>query len=357
MLALARQPGSPAGRLRTEVPRWWRGEAEGALWSGASVALAPAEVLYRLAVGARNALYASGWRRSHRVGAAVVSVGNLAVGGTGKTPIARWVAEELESRGARVAILHGGYAPDEPALHRAWRPGSLVIAMRDRVAAAQLAIEQGATALVLDDGFQHRRLHRDLDLVLVAAENWGARERLLPRGQWREPRTALARAGAVVVTRKTASQAAAQRVALEVSTLAPDAVVARVHLRPSGWRVGGASRRAGPVGKVVAVCGVADPEHFFANACQAGADIAERLVFGDHHAYTGGDLERIIEVAGGRPVVTTAKDAVKLRDLDAGLEVWVLDQDVVVEEGNEALSAALDALLDRRSAPEGGRAR
>src|SRR5690606_23287230 len=353
---------SPAGRLRTEVPRWWRGEAEGALWSGASVALAPAEELYRLAVGARNALYASGWRRSHRVGAAVVSVGNLAVGGTGKTPIARRAAEALQSRGARVAVRHGGgagearrgrgvaaapeargarvaglhagYAPDEPALRRAWRPGSLVIAMRDRVAAAQLAIEQGATALVLDDGFQHRRLHRDLDLVLVAAESWGARERLLPRGQWREPRTALARAGAVVVTRKTASQAAAQRVALEVSTLAPDAVVARVHLRPSGWRVGGASRRAGPVGKVVAVCGVADPEHFFANACQAGADIAERLVFGDHHSYTGGDLERIVEVASGRPVVTTAKDAVKLRDLDAGLEVWVLDQDVVVEEGN-----------------------
>lgn len=356
MLALARQQGSPAGRLRTEVPRWWRGEAEGALWSGASVALAPAEALYRLAVAARNALYASGLRRSHRVGAPVVSVGNLAVGGTGKTPFARWVAEQLEARGARVAVLHGGYAPDEPALHRAWRPGSLVIAMRDRVAAAQLAIEQGATALVLDDGFQHRRLHRDLDLVLVAAESWTARERLLPRGQWREPRTALARAGAVVVTRKTASEAVARRVALEVSTLAPSAVVARVHLRPSGWRVRGAAQRAGPAGKVVAVCGVAEPEHFFANACEAGADIAERLVFGDHHTYTAGDLERIIEVASGRPVVTTAKDAVKLRDLDAELELWVLDQDVVVEEGEEALSAALDALLDRRSALEGGMA-
>src|SRR5690606_41263128 len=103
LLASARQRGRPAGRLRTEVPRWWRGEAEGALWSGASVALAPAEVLYRLAVAARNALYANGWRRSHRVGAAVVSVGNLAVGGTGKTPSARRVAQGLASRGARGA--------------------------------------------------------------------------------------------------------------------------------------------------------------------------------------------------------------------------------------------------------------
>lgn len=318
--------------------------------------LAPAEAAYRVAIGARNMLYANGLRRSHRVGVVVVSVGNLAVGGTGKTPLARWVAEQLEARGARVAILHGGYAPDEPALHRAWRPGSLVIAMRDRVAAARLAIERGATALVLDDGFQHRRLHRDLDLVLVATESWTARERLLPRGQWREPRAALARAGAVVVTRKTASQAAAQRVAMEAAGLAGGAVVARVHLRPAGWRVGGVLRRGGPAGKVVAVSGVADPEHFFANACQAGADVAERLVFGDHHAYTRADLARIVEVADGRPIVTTAKDAVKLRDLDPELELWVLDQDVVVEEGHEALSAALDGLFDRRSAPEGGRA-
>jgi len=346
-----------AGRLRTEVPRWWRGEVDGAPWRLMGVALAPAEALYRLGIGARNALYTSGLRRPHRVGAAVVSVGNLAVGGTGKTPIARWMAEQLEARGARVAILHGGYAPDEPALHRAWRPGSLVIAMRDRVAAAQLAVQQGATALVLDDGFQHRRLHRDLDLVLVAAETWTARDRLLPRGQWREPRTALARANAVVVTRKTATQAAAHRVALEASALAPDAVVARVYLRPCGWRAWGASQGTGPVGGVVAVCGVADPEQFFANARQAGADIADRLVFGDHHAYTRGDLERIIAVADGRPVVTTAKDAVKLSGLAPELELWVLEQDVVVEEGGDALSTALDALLDRRSALEGGRAR
>jgi len=352
-----RQPGHPADRLRTAIPRWWRGEVDGAAWRALGAALAPAEALYRLSVAARNALYERGLRRPRRVGAVVVSVGNLAVGGTGKTPFARWMADQLEARGARVAILHGGYAPDEPALHRAWRPGSLVIAMRDRVAAAQLAIRQGATALVLDDGFQHRRLHRDLDVVLVAAESWAVRERLLPRGPWREPRTALARADVVVVTRKTAGGGTAERVARDVSGLAPGAAVARAHLRPGGWRVRGASRPAGPVGKVVAVCGVAGPEHFFANARQAGADIAEELVFGDHHAYTAGDLERIREAADGRPVVTTAKDAVKLADLAPELELWVLQQDVVIEEGAEALSAALDALLDRRPALEGGRVR
>ncbi|HEX7090173.1 MAG TPA: tetraacyldisaccharide 4'-kinase [Longimicrobiales bacterium] len=349
-------PGRGGGRLRAGVSRWWRGEAGGILWRGASVALAPAEAAYGAAVRLRNALYASGIRRAHRVGVPVLSVGNLAVGGTGKTPVARWLAALLEARGARVAVLHGGYAADEPELHRLWRPGSLVLAMRDRVAAARLAIAQGATVLVLDDGFQHRRLHRDLDLVLVSAESWTARPHLLPRGPWREPPGALARAGAIAVTRRAASQAAAQRVAAEVATFARGAIVARIHLHPAGWRSGGDVRAEGPKGGAVAVAGVAEPELFFANARQAGADIEATLVFPDHHAYTRQDLERIAAVAGGRAVVTTAKDAVKLRALEAELDLWILEQEVIVEEGLEALTAAMDRLLDRTFARKEGRA-
>ena len=339
-------PGRVGSRLRAGVSRWWRGEAGGVLWRGASVALAPGEAAYGAGVRVRNALYSAGLRRTHRVAVPVLSVGNLTVGGTGKTPVAGWLADLLEARGARVAVLHGGYAADEPELHRLRRPGSLVFAMRDRVAAARLAIAQGATVLVLDDGFQHRRLHRDLDLVLVPAESWTPRPRLLPRGPWREPPAALARAGAVAVVRRTASDERARRVAAEVATFAPGAIVARIHLRPAGWRSGsGEARAGGPKGGAVAVVGVAEPEQFLANAREAGADIEATLVFPDHHAYTRQDLERIVAVAGGRAVVTTAKDAVKLRALQPELDLWVLDREVVVEEGLEALVDAAERLL------------
>lgn len=358
MSSRGRLPGRGGSRLRAGVSRWWRGEAGGILWRGASVALAPVEAAYGVGVRLRNALYSGGLRRVHRVGVPVLSVGNLTVGGTGKTPVAGWLAGLLEARGARVAVLHGGYAADEPELHRLWRPGSLVFAMRDRVAAARLAVAQGATVLVLDDGFQHRRLHRDLDLVLVSAESWTPRPRLLPRGPWREPPAALARAGAVAIMRRTASEAAARRVATEVATFARGAIMARIHLRPSGWRAGGGDVRAdGPRGGVVAVAGVAEPELFFANAREAGADVEATLVFPDHHAYTRQDLERIAAIAGGRAVVTTAKDAVKLRALQTDLDLWILDQEVIVEEGLEALTAAMDRLLDQTCAREERRAR
>src|SRR5690606_19740202 len=109
LAALASDPRAGAvSRLRADVPRWWRGEVEGALWSAADVALAPAELSYRAAVSVRNMLYDKGLLRSVRAGATVVSVGNIAVGGTGKTPVTRWCAEQLEARGARVAVLHGG---------------------------------------------------------------------------------------------------------------------------------------------------------------------------------------------------------------------------------------------------------
>ncbi|HET9985272.1 MAG TPA: tetraacyldisaccharide 4'-kinase [Longimicrobiales bacterium] len=360
------------GRGAAFVHRWWRGEAG---WPGRALdlALAPAELLFRGGEAAYHAAYSGGLLGAERVAAPVVSVGNLTVGGAGKTPVTRWLVDELLRRGARPAVLHGGYAADEPALHARWHPGVPVVAERDRRTGARRALDAGATVLVLDDGFQHRRLARDLDIVLVAAERWSARPRLLPRGPWREAPAALVRADVVVVTRRTATPEAAAAVAAEVRRFAPGAVPAVVALRAAGWLRwrGGAPAGPGP-GRVepdprrrpapdgaeagapaaavgaprgVAVSGIAEPGAFLAQARASGAVLTASLEFRDHHEYTARDAERIVAAAAGAAVLTTAKDAVKLEPLLPGVELWVLEQEVVVEAGAADLASALADLV------------
>jgi tetraacyldisaccharide 4'-kinase len=294
--------------------------------------------------------------------------------------VTRWVVAELQRRALRPAVLHGGYAADEPALHRRWNPQVPVIVGRDRIASARRAVEAGATALVLDDGFQHRRLARDLDLALVAAESWAPRPRLLPRGPWREPARALARAPVVVVNRKTASARAARELLMALRAFAPGAAAVQLWLRPAGWSRGvffaggnggpggrvsesgaagsgsstapaaSVSSGSGPQREAVAVTAIAHPALFVANAGEAGAQVAETLFFRDHHDYTDSDLEHIRQVAAGRPIVTTTKDLVKLGPLAPDLDLWVLEQEVVVEEGAAALSDLLDQISARARA-------
>lgn len=316
------------------------------------LALAPAEFLFRGAVHLRGAGYDRGILSVARIPLPIISVGNIAVGGAGKTPVSRWLVAELLRRGEHPAVLHGGYAADEPELHRRWHPKIPVLVGRDRVALASAALEASASVVVLDDGFQHRRLARDLDLVLVAAEGWSSRPRLLPRGPWREAPTALERADAVVVTRKAATAEEAAALRQELSRYAPMAVIAQVWLRPAGWRRGKDFARAvaepgaaTPPGEVLAVTAIARPELFVANARSAGARVTSTIFFPDHHDFHAGDLKRIRELAGGRPIVTTAKDLVKLSVLDPALDLWVLEQEVVVEAGGAELSGALDRVL------------
>lgn len=313
------------------------------------LALLPAELAFRAIVAARRGAYARGLLPAVRVSIPVVSIGNLAVGGAGKTPVTRWLVGELCTRGARPAVLHGGYAADEPELHRIWHPTVPVIAGRDRVIGARKALDEGATVVVLDDAFQHPRLVRDLDLVLVAAETWTARPRLLPRGPWREAPAALRRARVVAVTRKTASEEVARRVADEVRRFAPSAPIVRFHLHPAGWRrIGGTAGTEAPLGDSVAVTGIAHPDSFVANAREAGAEVAEVLTFPDHHEYVEDDVAKIREIAGCRPIVTTAKDAVKLEPLARDLVIWVLEQGVRVEEGATDLARLLDGIVGRQ---------
>jgi tetraacyldisaccharide 4'-kinase len=237
--------------------------------------------------------------------------------------------------------VHGGYAPDEPELLRSWTPDIPVIIDRDRVHAASRARGLGATVVVLDDAFQHRRLRRDLDIVLVSVDRWSRVRRLLPRGPWREPATALTRAHLIVAVRKAADADRAELAARELASVSGRPVV-RAWLRADRWQRAGESVAA-PDEPVALVAGVADPAAFAANARAAGARIETEMIFPDHHAYSASDTARIR--AADRPIVTTAKDWIKLRhDIDPGL-AWVLAQTVVIEAGHEELDAALARVL------------
>jgi tetraacyldisaccharide 4'-kinase len=322
--------------------RWWGGEL-GAGGAALDAALAPAEAAYRLVTALRNRAYDHGVLTSEAAPLPVISVGNIAVGGTGKTPFTSWLARRVEARGEVPAIVHGGYALDEPALHRTWTPHIPVLVDRNRARAAQRAHAAGASVVLLDDAFQHRRLRRDLDIVLVSVERWSGAARLLPRGAWREPPTALRRAGLVVCVRKTPVAEDSRELGAFLRSAA-DQPVMRVHLRASAWQQGDTPAVA-PLGPCVLVAGLADPALFAANARAAGANVTTELMYPDHSEYDRADVERIRAAAAGRAVVTSAKDWVKLRGrLDAG-QTWVLTQDLVIEEGEPLLDAALDRVL------------
>jgi tetraacyldisaccharide 4'-kinase len=219
------------------------------------------------------------------------------------------------------------------------------------------AAAAGADCAVLDDAFQHRRIARRADWVLVAAEQWSADARLLPAGPLREPIGALARASVVVVTRKTVSLARADEIAALLAARLPDGASAVVHLAPAGL-VDATSAAESPLAslqgmRVVAVAAVGTPAAFFAQLRALGADVLE-LPFGDHHRFDVSDVERMRRAAQGRAgIVCTLKDAVKLAPLWRGADapLWYVSQAAVVERGRPILDASLDVILTARAHP------
>jgi len=210
---------------------------------------------------------------------------------------------------------------------------------------------------VLDDAFQHRRARRDADVVLLSAEQARAPTRLLPAGPYREPLSAVARADAVVVTRKSASHndafAVAERVRLARNV--PTAIVALALDMMRAWSPAGPTREqaigalAGE--RVLAVAGLGDNEAFFAQLAAAGAEV-ERAPFADHHAYNREDVAALVRRAARVDrVVCTLKDAVKLGPLwpDPGPTPWYVSQRVIVEDGGDVLDQILARLLDARA--------
>ena len=328
---------------RDAVRRMWAGDA-GPAGRLAQALLLPVEGVFRVVTAARREAYDRGILPSVRGRIPVISVGNLSVGGTGKTPVASWVIRALEEMGERPALVARGYGRDEILLHRRWTPGVPVIADPDRRAGVDEAARRGATVAVLDDGFQHRRLRRRLDLVLVDAEE-GLPGALLPRGPFRESRRALDRAGGIIVTRKGGTPRAAEGLAETLAREYPDRPLARLHLSPGDFRrLGGPEgSELGPGTPVLVATGVARPETVADAVRSLGRSVRETAAFPDHHEFTAADVRALLQSAGDDPIVVTEKDAVKLAELaDArGADVWVIRQTLVWESGEDRIRGLL----------------
>jgi len=333
------------------LARWvWRRDGGGQV---VLLVLAPAALLYAAVMRLRAAVYRRALRPVRRLPRPAVAVGNLSVGGTGKTPLAAWIARYYVARGRRPGILLRGVGGDEALVHRHLVPEAVVVADPDRVAGAARALAQGAEVLVLDDAFQLLSVARDLNIAVVSAESAESSRWLLPAGPWREGWDALERADAIVVTRKSASREAADALARRLAERQPRTplCVAGLTLEclegmQSGTRHG-LERLAGR--RVLAAAGIADPESLAVQLRATGADV-QLLAYQDHHRYADDDLARLVRGAARADyVVITEKDAVKLRGrwpgdapepLIAGLAVrW--------ERNGAALEQALDAVLAR----------
>jgi tetraacyldisaccharide 4'-kinase len=329
---------------------WW---GEGAAASLSRALLRPVEALYAGGVALRGALYDRGLIATHAMALPTVSVGNLSVGGTGKTPVAAWIARSLADRGARPAIVLRGYGGDETLVHRALNPDVPVVPAADRVAGGIEARRLGCDVVVLDDGFQHRRARRIADIVLVSAEQWRRSRRLLPAGPLRESPRALRRASLVLVTRKSASREAAEEVAAALAPYAGRPGVVR--LAPAGLRELGAAAAERTLdalrgAKVLAIAGVGDATAFFDQLRAAGASV-EEAAFADHHAFAAADASALaLRARSADLAVCTLKDAVKLGPLwpRAGSALLYVSQRVELESGSGAVEQILGAVLAAR---------
>jgi tetraacyldisaccharide 4'-kinase len=322
--------------------------------------------------GMRNRLYDRGWLPAHRLQMPVISVGNLTVGGTGKTPMVVLLVRELMQRGFRPGVLSRGYRAgtgmlnDEGKLFAELLPGVPQVQRPDRVAGARELERLGADAIVLDDGFQHRRLARDLDLVLIdATRPWGlppdahghpAVRAILPRGLLREAPSSLARASVMVITRSDAVEPVQlERLEAELETHVPGTpCLCAVH-RPSGLRRGTDRLeldvlRGRPV---VLVSGIGNPQAFERTARDAGADVRAVHAFPDHHTFERAALDELVESQASDErveLLVTAKDAVKLAEL--GVPHLVLEIELELIRGRKVLEALLDALPHSQAALE-----
>jgi tetraacyldisaccharide 4'-kinase len=335
------------------IERIWFGEDRPS--RAARAALVPAERVFAGVSGLRTLLYDAGWVNGRTPVLPVVSVGNLTVGGTGKTPIAAWIARWLRDHGGHPAIVMRGYGADEPLVHRTVNPEIEVVTGADRAAAVEEAARRGADIAVLDDGFQHRQLRRDVDIVLVSADRWTDEIHLLPAGPWREPLSAARRADLVIVTRKAVSERAVDRVNEALARVAPRVRRMSVHLEPDELiRADGAERA--PITalqgeRIVAVAAVGDPGAFF-RQLEAHAANVHQLAFRDHHHFTPADVVRIVAAAhGSARVMGTLKDVVKLRALwpRGAPALWYVSQRVVVERGVGGVEQLLETALRTRS--------
>lgn len=326
----------------------------GGLLSVASIGYAALHGLHRMA-------YRIGLLRRATLPVPVISVGNITSGGTGKTPLVEWIVRRIERRRLRVAVLARGYGrrldggDDEDLLG----PSEFVRRFVDpnRVRAGRRAIaEFHPDAIVLDDGFQHYRLHRDIDLVTIDATNPFGYGRLLPRGYLRDRPSALGRAHAIILTRTDqVTVAELEELRGDVARFSRDRPIIDTVHRPTGVRTL-ADRRSWGVDwvrgrRIYAFCGVGNPGSFRRTLESAGAEVVKSRSFPDHHVYRPAEA-RQIEVEAqefmAAALVTTEKDATKLDVSGFRLPVAALRVELEATRGGERLEAILESAVRTR---------
>lgn len=332
--------------------------------------LSPAGWLYGRIADLRNLLFDKDIFKSYSLEARTISIGNITAGGTGKTPLVAYVASLLAENGERVCILTRGYGREGPrqrvlvsdlesVLVDAKTGGdepvelavsllgkAVVVADTDRISAARWAKDKfGVTAFVLDDAFQHRRAKRDVDIVCVDATDPFGNGEILPAGKLRERLSNLHRADAIVITRANlAENISKMRVA--VSAFAPKAqlfeasnkIVEMIELSEFHGKTPIGSTSASLEAKFLAFCGIGNPSNFFKQLSFEGFDLAAKRSFRDHHYYRNeeiADLESLARENGSEALLTTGKDAVKLKEIEFAMPCFVVRTELAMDPAED----------------------
>jgi len=349
--------------------------------SAATLALTPLGKVYGVAMKARRALYRSGRFRVHELGAQVISVGNLTTGGTGKTPLVEWIASELAQTGRRVCILTRGYgrrnasarvivsdgnqiitdaaqAGDEPLLLAERLKGrAAVISDADRIAAARWALENlRSDVFILDDGFQHLRVARNLNILTIDATNPWGNGKLLPAGVLRESPTEIERADCIVITRSDDPDAS-EVLQREIAALSKGRPVFSSRMKLSrlravqGNQVQPLTADEIKTSRIGAFCALGNPESFFSLLRTSGFTLAHARAFRDHHLYSQKDIDLVVREASARDaqvLLTTAKDEVKLRSLNLELPCYTADIEIEIDNQEKLRELIAGAVSKRR---------
>lgn len=362
---------------RTELVKIISGQRRGVWAAIIRFCLGCLTPVYRLGVGLRNRRFDRATAHPDAgiiqiAGIPVVSVGNLTTGGTGKTPLVIWIASFLQQHGLNVVLISRGYGSspredgprknDEAMEMENRLPNVPHLQSPDRYAMSQQAINQfGAQVIVLDDAFQHRRLHRDLDIVLIDATVPFGYGRLLPRGLLREPLKSLRRADLIVLTRSDlVADEQRERILRKIQScigsqpILESRTVAAGLVSSQGNRITVEELSGQPV---FYFCGIGNPNGFATTLNRLGLDVRGSRIFSDHHDFSAEDMHQIGELAttcGAAVIVCTHKDLVKLRKPSINtLPVYALVIDIEFLHGQSKLESALTILSDQAKTAAG----
>lgn len=340
-----------------------KGARRGFIASIVRLILSLLSFVYFLIVEIRDILYRIGIARAYSLPRPVVSVGNITVGGTGKTPLVEALAKKISSRGKKSCILMRGYGADEDKIFKEVIPSVPVCVGKDRVEAArQFLAGNSADIFILDDGFQYRRLKRDLDIVALDATGPFGNGRLLPRGILREPLSALRRADILVLTKADlADDEELDELRKRACLINKDALIVEAKHKPLHFynivTAGMLQLEWVRAKKVASCCGIGNPSSFEDTLERLGASVVRSHRFEDHHKYTSEDLENIFDDCENfyvDTIVMTQKDLVNMQNILDGsrftvhgsrINILVLKMELEVVKNEEGLSDRLYSLF------------